>query len=46
MGKPDGLSRRSGEEMSGIDTPVFDEVQLLDLENDDDREEEHVEDVA
>ena len=45
MGKPDGLSRRSGEETSGRDAYFFDEGQLLDLENDDVREEEDMEDV-
>ena len=45
MGKPDGLSRRWGEEKSGMDAHFFDEGQLLDLENDDGGEEEDVEDV-
>ena len=45
MGKPDGLSRRSGEEKSGMDAHFFDEGQLLDLENDDVGEEEDAEDV-
>ena len=45
MGKPDGLSRRSGEEKSGMDAHFFDAGQLLDLENDDAGEEEDVEDV-
>ena len=45
MGKPDGLSRRSGEEMSGMDTYFFDAGQLLDLENDDLGEEEDAKDV-
>ena len=45
MGKPDGLSRRSGEEKSGMDAHFCDEGQLLDLENDDDGEEEDAEDV-
>ena len=45
MGKPDGLSRRSGEEKSGIDAHCFDEGQLLDLENDDVAKEEDAEDV-
>ena len=40
IGKPDGLSRRSGEEKSGMNTHLFDEGQLLDLENDDVGEEE------
>ena len=45
MGKPDGLSRRSEEEKSGMDGHFFDEGQLLDLENDDVVEEEDAEDV-
>ena len=45
MGKPDALSRRSGEEKSGMDWHFFDEGQLLDLENDDVGEEEDAEDV-
>ena len=45
MGKPDGLSRRSGEEKSGMDAHVFDAGQLLDLENNDVAEEEDAEDV-
>ena len=45
MGKPDGLSRLSGEEKSGMDAHFFKEGQLLDLENDDVGEEEDAEDV-
>ena len=45
MCKPDGLSRCSGEEKSGMDTHFFHEGQLLDLENDDVGEEEDAEDV-
>ena len=45
MGKPDGLSRRSGEPKFGMDTHFFDKAQLLELENDDAREEEDAEDV-
>ena len=45
MGKPDGLSRYSGEEKSGMDSHFFDERKLLHLENDDVGEEEDVEDV-
>ena len=45
MGKPDGLSRRSGEEKSGMDAHFFNERQLLDLENDDVGEEKDAEDV-
>ena len=45
MGQPDGLSRCSGEEKSGMYAHLFDEGQLLDLENDDIEEEEFAEDV-
>ena len=45
IGKPDGLSRHSGEEKSGMDSHVFNEGQLLDLENDDVREEEDAENM-
>ena len=45
MGKPDALSRRSGEEKSGMDAHFFNEAQLLDLENDEGEEEEDAEDV-
>ena len=45
MGKPDGLSRRSGEEKSGMDAHFCDIAQLLDLENDDIGEEKDVEDM-
>ena len=34
-GKPDGLSRRSGEQKSAMDTHFFNKGQLLDLEKDD-----------
>ena len=34
MGKPDGLSRRSGVEKSEVDAKVFEEGQLLDLGED------------
>ena len=34
MGKPDGLSRRSGEEKSGMDGMFFEEGQLHDLGED------------
>ena len=44
MQKPDGQSRRSEAEKSGIDAHVFYEGQLLDLENDDVGEEENAED--
>ena len=45
MGKPDGLSRRSGKEKSGMEGHFFDEGELLDLENNDVGEEEDAEDV-
>ena len=45
MGKPDGLSRRSGEEKSGMDAHFLNEGQLLDLENNDVGEEDDAEDV-
>ena len=45
MGKPDGLSRRSGEEKSGMDPHLCDEEKLLDLENDDVEVEEDAEEV-
>ena len=45
MGKLDGLSRRLGEEKSRKDAHFFNEGQLLDLENDDMREEQDAEDV-
>ena len=44
MGKPNGLSGRSGEEKSGMDVHFFNKGQLLDLENDDVGEKD-VEDV-
>ena len=34
MGKPDGLSRRLGEEKSGMEVQFFNEGQLMDLEED------------
>ena len=46
MAKPDGLSRHSGEEKSGMDSYFFDEGQLLDLKNNDVREEEDAKDVG
>ena len=45
MGKPDGLSRYLEEEKSEIDECVFDEGQLLNLENNDMGEEEDMADV-
>ena len=45
MGKPDDLSRRSGEEKCGMDVHYFDEAQLLDPENDHVEKEEDAEDV-
>ena len=45
IGKPDGLSRRLGEEKSRMDAHLLDEGQLRDLKNDDASEEEDAEDV-
>ena len=45
IGKPDGLSKRSEEDKSGMDTYFFDEGQLLDFKNDDVGEKENVEDI-
>ena len=46
MGKPDGLSRRSGEEKLGMDAKFLQEGQLLDLgedENDNEGNADHIE---
>ena len=48
MGKPDGLSRRSGEEKSGIDARFFQEGQLLNIgedKNDNEGNAEHQQEV-
>ena len=45
IGKPDGLSRRSGKEKSGMEANFFDKGQLLDLENINIEKEEDAEDV-
>ena len=45
IGKPDSLSRRLGEEQSEIDAHVFNEVQLLGLDNDNVGNEEDSEDM-
>ena len=45
MGKPDGLSRGSGQVKSRMDAYFIDQGQLVDLENEDVREEEDAEDV-
>ena len=45
MGKPDGLSRRSWEEKSAMDTHYFDDGQLRDLDNGDVREADDAEGV-
>ena len=45
MGKPDGLSRRSGEEKSGMEAQFLEERQLLDLEEDNDGEEQNAKDM-
>ena len=46
MGKPGGLSRRLGEEKSGIETDFCNEGQLSDLKNDNVGEKDYVEDVG
>ena len=45
MGRPDGLSRRSGEEKSGMHAKIFHEAQLLDLEEDENNNEGKAEDI-
>ena len=45
MCKPDGLSRRSGEEKSGMDAKFFEEGQLLDLGEDKNDDEGNAEDI-
>ena len=45
IGKPGGLFRVSGAEKCRMDANLFDEGQLLDLENDDVGEEEDPQDV-
>ena len=45
MGKPDGLSRRSGEEKLGMEAQFFNKGQLLDLEEDNNEQQENAEDV-
>ena len=45
VGKPDGLSRRIEEEKSAMHAHLFDEGQLLDLENDEVEEQEDAKDV-
>ena len=45
MGKPDVLSRRSGEENSGMDAKFFEESQLLDLEEHDNDNEGNADDI-
>jgi len=45
MGKASGLSRRSGEEKSGMEARLFDEGQLLDLEEDEAEERRDADDV-
>ena len=45
IGKPDSVFRHSGEDKSAMESYVFDEGQLLDLENDDVGEKENVEDI-
>ena len=45
MGTPDGLSRRSEEEKSGMDAKVYEEGQLLDLVEDENDNEGNAEDI-
>ena len=45
IGKPNGLSRRSGEAKSEMKADFFNEGQLLDFENNDVEEEVDVEEV-
>ena len=45
MGKPDGLSRRSGQEKSGMDGNLFEEGHLLDLVEDENDNEGNAEDI-
>ena len=45
MGKPDGLSRRSGEEKSAMDAKFFEEGHLLDLGDDENDNEGNAEDI-
>ena len=42
MGKPDGLSRRSGEQKSAMDAKFFEAGQLLDLAEDENDKEGNV----
>ena len=44
-GKPDGLSRRSGDEKSGMDAKCFEVGHLLDLGEDENANEGNVEDI-
>ena len=45
MGKPDCLSRRSGEEKSAMDAKFFEEGQLLDLWEDERDNDSNAEDI-
>ena len=45
MGKPDGLSRRSGEQKSGMDPKFYEEGQLLDLVEDENDNEGNADDM-
>ena len=45
IGKPDGLSRRSGEETSGMEGTSFDDVQLLELREDESNTEGKADDI-
>ena len=45
MSKPDALSKRSGQEKSGMDAKFFEQGQLLDLEKDEIDNEDNVDDI-
>ena len=45
MGKPDGLSRRSGEAKSGMSAKFFEAGQLLDLGQDENENESNADDI-
>ena len=45
MGKPDGLSRRSGEEGLRMEAKFFEEGHLLDLEEDENDNEGNADDI-
>ena len=43
MGKPDGLSRRSGEEKSGMEAKFFEDGQLLVLPDEEENDADDIE---